>query len=526
MHRCLSIDIGSTWTKGAAFALEGGSLRLLQRVARPTTVDDLARGFFEVLAVLAPGIPPDGWRQALRGGEVELSYSSSAKGGLAVAALGLVPEITLETAKVAAYSAGAKLTQVLSYKLTAADILGLEASPPDILLFAGGTDGGNTGYVLANARALAASRLDCAIVYAGNRSARDEVARLLAHKDFTAVDNLLPTLEEPQPEPAREALRALFLARIVKGKGLDRIIEATDIEPWPTPYAVYEYAQAIRRHVPGWEEFMLLDMGGATTDVYSAHCESPASGTVLRGLPEPEVKRTVEGDLGLRVSAAAAAQSGRALIAANLGPGQSDAFDRHVSALAAQPQLLPSDAQGQAFDALLAGACVAHACARHAGRSHDVSTPDGLVRVQVGRDLSGVAKVIGSGGWLSQAEGFDPQAWLAQVLVDAKGKAVLVPRRFDYHRDAGYLFPLLANVAQAHPAEAARAGVSGLSRGTVARPACTVPVPRFPSEPATPVRPEPVISVRPEPVISVRPEPVISVHPEPVEGPLPLPSHP
>ncbi|MFM8899367.1 MAG: methylaspartate mutase accessory protein GlmL [Burkholderiales bacterium] len=480
---CVSIDIGSTWTKGAVFSLIHDDLVLLERRACPTTVDDLARGFNNVLMQLLPTASLDELLALIHSGEVELSYSSSAKGGLAVAALGLVPDITLETAKMAAYSAGAKLTQVLSYKLTSSDVRALEAAPPDILLFAGGTDGGNTDYVLTNARTLAASKLNCAMVYAGNRSVRDEVSELLAHKDFIAVDNLLPCLDEPNPEPAREALRAIFLARIVKGKGLDRIIAATGIEPWPTPYAVVEYAKAIREHVPGWHEFVLLDMGGATTDVYSAHRESPTNGTVLRGLPEPDVKRTVEGDLGMRVSAAAAAESGQGLIRTALAndPARLQAFNHYVARVAAQPDHLPQDETGQQFDALLAGACVAHACARHAGRSYEVYTPDGLVRVQLGRDLSKVHKVIGSGGWLSKVDGFNPSHWLAQVAVDAKGKAVLVPTQIHYHRDADYLFPLLANVAQAHPAAAARAGVQAL---VAANESKTLKVPHGTEQPA------------------------------------------
>ena len=50
----------------------------------------------------------DGWALALlKSGELKLQYSSSAKGGLAVAAIGLVPEVTLEVGKIAAQSAGA-----------------------------------------------------------------------------------------------------------------------------------------------------------------------------------------------------------------------------------------------------------------------------------------------------------------------------------------------------------------------------------------------------------------------------------
>ncbi len=457
----ISIDIGSTWTKGAVFKLVDSEIELLRRAVSPTTVHNLADGFFHVLDELAG---QSNAARLVRSGAIKLNYSSSAKGGLAVAALGLVPEITLETAKVAAYSAGAKLTRVLSYRLTRTDIAALELNPPDILLFAGGTDGGNTDYVLANARVLAQSSLACSIVYAGNRAARDEVAELLAHKDFIAVDNVLPEMDTPNPEQARDAMRSIFLSRIVKGKGLDTIIDQTGVEPVPTPYAMYEFAKQIRQHVPSWEEFILLDMGGATTDVYSAHRESPCSGTVLRGLPEPEVKRTVEGDLGMRVSALAAAESGKALVACALDNHKRAIveFSAYVERVTLAPEHLPTDEQGRAFDAILAGACVAHACARHAGRRHEVATADGLVKVQLGRDLTQVRRVIGSGGWLSNVESFDPRSWLAQMRIDAKGKEILVPSNVDYYRDQDYLLPLLANVAQHTPQAAARAGVRAL----------------------------------------------------------------
>jgi len=458
--KLVSIDIGSTWSKGALFELNGEQLTVLRRVAHPTTVQNLAEGFFEVLQQLAGNSA----ESEIRAGTLRLFYSSSAKGGLAVAALGIVPEITLETAKVAAYSAGAKLTRVLSYRLTRSDIRTLEQNPPDILLFAGGTDGGNTDYVLANAQALAASALNCSIVYAGNRAARDDVAELLAHKELLLVDNVLPEIDSPHPDPAREAMRAIFLSKITKGKGLDIIIERTGAEPLPTPYAVYEYTQAIRQHVPGWEEFILLDMGGATTDVYSAHRESPAADTVLRGLPEPEIKRTVEGDLGMRVSAQSTAESGQALIAEAVqhDPEQLAAFQTFVQQVAQLPETLPNNMQGRAFDTLLAGACVAHACARHAGRSHQVYTADGIVNLQLGRDLRKVKRLIGSGGWLAQASSFDPSQWFGQLRLDAKGKTVLLPEKVDYARDEQYLIPLLANIARAFPKPAAHAGIAAL----------------------------------------------------------------
>ncbi|MTJ83891.1 MAG: glutamate mutase [Telmatospirillum sp.] len=457
----VSIDIGSTWTKGAVFRRDGQGLTLDRRIAVPTTTDDLSRAFSRVLDGLVDGGDA---ASRVRRGEVRLSYSSSAKGGLAVAALGLVPEITLESARVAAYSAGAKVTRVFSYRLTRSDIRSLEAAPPDILLFAGGTDGGHVDSILANAEALARSSLDCSIVYAGNRALADDISDLLAGKDLVQVPNVLPSINAPDPDPAREAIRKIFLSKIVKGKGLDVIVGETGVEPLPTPYSVYEFAKLISARVPGWSDFILLDMGGATTDVYSAHRERPAPGTILRGLPEPEVKRTVEGDLGLRVSAEAASDALKGLVADALDRREERiaAFADYIARVSAAPDYLPEDEDGQAFDAILAGACVAEACGRHAGRAAEVYTPEGKLKLQTGRDLTGVTRVIGSGGWLSRTASFDPSPWFRRMGVDNRGRAVLLPSEISYFRDEHYVFPLLANVARDFPEEAAKAGIDML----------------------------------------------------------------
>ena len=51
----VAVDIGSTWTKGAAFAVDADEhVRLLDRAACPTTVRDLEEGFMRVLRTLVP----------------------------------------------------------------------------------------------------------------------------------------------------------------------------------------------------------------------------------------------------------------------------------------------------------------------------------------------------------------------------------------------------------------------------------------------------------------------------------------
>ncbi|EGL6012092.1 glutamate mutase [Salmonella enterica] len=458
----VSVDIGSTWTKAALFSLEGDALTLVNHALTPTTTHHLADGFF---ASLNQVLHVADARPLLQHGDIQLKYSSSAKGGLAVAAMGLVPSITLESAKITAHSAGAKIAQYYAYKLNRHDIAELEASPPDILLFTGGTDGGEESYGLANARALAESTLDCAIIYAGNRDIQDEVQRILGHKDLIIVDNILPDLDHHNPYAARQAICDVFLSRIVKGKGLDVIVSETGEEPMPTPWTVYELVKAISNIDNAWKEFMLIDMGGATTDVYSACANTLSPDTVLHGVPEPFVKRTVEGDLGMRVSAMVVGESTEELVKVVFAqhPERQQAFYRYLHHLTAQPDYLPSNEEERYFDTVLAGLCVGYATERHAGTKKQVCTCVGNVDLQMGRDLTTVRKVVGSGGWLSRASQFDIYNWLKYRELNDDGKSILLPNQFDYYRDSKGLLPLLANVARLYPQLAARTSIQCLT---------------------------------------------------------------
>jgi uncharacterized protein (TIGR01319 family) len=191
------------------------------------------------------------------------------------------------------------------------------------------------------------------------------------------------------------------------------------------------------------------------------HEEQPEIGTVLRGLPEPEVKRTVEGDLGMRVSAKTTVDAGDLSFKTDLensGIG-SGALQDYAAKLVAQPEFLPASVDEARLDTALAAICVGHACLRHVGRLATIYTPDGEVKIQTGRDLRKVVRVIGSGGWLSRAADFDPSPWFARHTVDARGRIVLFPQDFTYYRDEEYLFPLLANLAREYPQAAALAGI-------------------------------------------------------------------
>ena len=97
------------------------------------------------------------------------------------------------------------------------DVREIETLAPDILLLCGGTNGGNSEVILHNARALAESALWCPIVAAGNRETTDEIVALLSRDGRTAIGaaNVLPALDTLDIEPARAAIRDVFMQRIV-----------------------------------------------------------------------------------------------------------------------------------------------------------------------------------------------------------------------------------------------------------------------------------------------------------------------
>lgn len=443
MLSVISIDIGSTYTKGALFVYQDAEklrqFRVVSQATTPTTVSHLPDGFHNVLGQLL--------KHCDASDQLSIRFSSSAKGGLSIAALGIVPELTLKSAKLTALSAGGRVDNVLAYKITRHDLAALEQAPPDIILLAGGTDGGNEAYVMHNASLLAKSTIlaqHSALVYAGNQVLAEDIEQMFTERGFDVrlSDNILPEIDKMAPDSARARIREVFLQRIIKGRGLDELVKEVGHQPNPTPYAVLSLVESIARRAPEFGDFLVVDLGGATTDVYSSCPDcGGAERVVYRGLREPAVKRTVEGDLGMRVSVKSAALAMDEPMAA-----QPD-FQDYVSRVYGQTSYIAQTSQEEAFDRALAASCVAAAVKRHAGTHRRVFTAMGEVFVQSGKDLRNVKRLIGSGGYLSRSADF---CLSGQVFgaVDPNAEVLpLVPTNANYCRDDRYLWPLLGNLA-------------------------------------------------------------------------------
>jgi uncharacterized protein (TIGR01319 family) len=383
--------------------------------------------------------------------------------------VGLVRELTAEAARRAALGAGAKLVGAFAYRLTASDVDRIVSLAPDILLLAGGTDGGNSDVIVHNAEVLGRSALACAIVLAGNRNAADDARAALAGRQVLVTDNVMPEFNVLHIEPARAAIRQVFIDRIVHAKGIDRAHAEFDRVLMPTPAAVLEGARLLAdgcEGISGLGAVLVVDPGGATTDVHSVtNGEPSAPGVIVQGLPEPRVGRTVEGDLGMRHNAANIVELvGVDAIAAEAGVDAASVAAL-VAEISADFDRLPRTAGEIALDRALVCAAVKHAVIRHCGTVDTVHTVTGPVAVQHGKDLSEVNAVIGTGGALVHNP--DPRSVLEMALADPAMPRSLRPKAPKLLLDRHYLLyacGLLGTVEPQAALEIALANLDAIER--------------------------------------------------------------
>ncbi|MGI6616293.1 MAG: methylaspartate mutase accessory protein GlmL [Dethiobacteria bacterium] len=404
--KALFIDFGSTYTKVALFSLEPPGLIGVSQA--PTTVEsDLMEGLEAALvsfsAAQLEGIT---FRRAC----------SSAAGGLGIVAVGLVPELTVKAAREAALGAGARVLAAYAYTLSSAELAEINSLKPDLILLAGGTDGGNRQVILENAAAIADSGLELPVVVAGNKSAADEAAAILKGKvpRVVVAGNVMPGVNRLQVEPAREAIRGLYLSEITRARGLDRIQQQVGLV-MPTPLAVMKAGELYRKATG--RDTIIIDMGGATTDIHSFADGRPRSGgRIVKGPPEPLTKRTVEGDLGMRVSLPALLEviSPEELAGSLPFAAEVSEVIAYAQRAALSRSLLPGNERERALDGAIAAAAIREAMRRHAGSLTETYTPQGRLWVQQGKDLTAAAAVIATGGILVHSE--DPGALLRAGL--------------------------------------------------------------------------------------------------------------
>ncbi|HSO04857.1 MAG TPA: glutamate mutase L, partial [Candidatus Limnocylindrales bacterium] len=287
--------------------------------------------------------------------------------------------------------------------------------------------------VLANARALAASGVRGPVLYAGTVAVQRAVARIFEGSgiELVVTDNVFPDIDELAVEPVRALVHEEFNRHIVHAPGMARLADLSEWRILPTPGAVLLGAELFADEVG---DCLVVDVGGATTDVHSVTDGSP-EWTARAIDPEPRAKRTVEGDLGVFVNAHTIAER---------------AWGADGTARLADLAAMPSTDRQRQLTRELCAFAVATAAQRHAGVVIDRYTPTGRRQVVRGRDLTAVQWVVGTGGALTRVPGGRE---ILRSICSGPGTHLLPPPGARILIDRDYCFSALGTLAQAHPDE-------------------------------------------------------------------------
>lgn len=372
---------------------------------------------------------------------------------------GLVPELTGEAAKLASLGAGAKVTGVYAFQLTEDDIEDIREARPDIFLLVGGTDGGNTECILHNAAMLAEMKPDFPIIVAGNRTAARQCQRRLEGCQVYLCPNVMPKFGVLNIEPVQKQIREIFLSRIIQAKGLSAVSRTLSGDMMPTPSAVLLAMELLAKGCEGEGgigDLLAVDVGGATTDVYSMASGMPEQmNTVYKGLPEPYAKRTVEGDIGMRYSARGVVDAaGLPRICALSGLSEGRAGEL-IDELTAHPDTLPArGGELERLDFALAFCAVEEAVRRHAGTMAETYTMMGQTFVQEGKNLTGVGQVVVTGGSLIHTARTMEIA--SRALYDPADPTSLRPKDAGILVDRSYILSAMGLLSARYPQTALR----------------------------------------------------------------------
>ena len=450
MRPILLIDFGSTYTKLTAVDVE--SERILGTAASYTTVQtDINDGLCNGLALL---------EQKTGKLDFEKTYAcSSAAGGLRMVASGLVPELTSEAAKLASLGAGAKIVGLYSYQMTEDDIEEIKALKPDIFLLVGGTDGGNTACIEHNAKLLATMKPEFPIVIAGNRNAARQCREHLAGFETYVCPNVMPKFGVLNIEPTQQQIREIFLNKIIQAKGLSKAASLLSDIMMPTPSAVMAAMELLSEGCEGENgigDLIAVDVGGATTDIYSMADGMPeAMNTVYKGIPEPFAKRTVEGDIGMRYSVRGILEAAGVDRISKISGIRRNRVEELVTWLREHTDSVPDgNEELEKLDHALAAMAIETAVARHAGTMEETYTMMGLTYVQSGKNLTRVKQIIVTGGSLIHTK--DTAAIAKYAQYSPAQPMSLRPKDADIWVDRSYILAAMGLLSKHYPQVALR----------------------------------------------------------------------
>ncbi|MDR1953585.1 MAG: glutamate mutase L [Clostridiales Family XIII bacterium] len=434
----LVAEIGSTTTLINAFDDIGGDRpRFIGQGQAPTSVaeGDVRVGLFGAIEDLKKNLGADSFSYG------EMLATSSAAGGLKMTVHGLVYDMTVRAAKEAALGAGAIIHQVTAGRLRRADLKLVCEIRPNLIMIAGGVDYGERDTAIYNAEMIRTLEHKTPVVYAGNVENHEEIQLIFegSGHPLYLVENVYPKIDLLNVEPARAVIQQAFEEHIVKAPGMEYVRDMVSGSIIPTPGAVMEAAKLLYRHIG---DLMVIDVGGATTDIHSVTEGSEEIARLLVS-PEPVAKRTVEGDLGLYVNMRNVVEMiGEEKLADELGFAIAPIYETY--------RAVPVSDEEIRFVERLTREAVLHATTRHAGSLRYIYGPTGRRTVAEGKDLTTVKYIIGTGGALTRLP--HRREIMASIARSNESGKLLFPKETAEIRvDGHYIMASLGVLSMRHP---------------------------------------------------------------------------
>lgn len=278
------VDVGVQLTKSILVELDGDQYTITSTGTSQTTVEtpgkDVTEGIIESLKKIENRTGVSLFKNNRISPEHKFLFSSNASGGLHMVVAGLIEMISSESAQRAALGAGALLIDQFSKddgRPVYRKIASMRSMKPDILLIAGGTDGGAVNQVLemanivkeADVKPRFGSSYPLPVIFAGNVALQDRVQDILADGYATKlVENVRPDISRENLGPAREIIYDAYMEHVlVHSPGFDKVSNWSSERILPSQAAMgkilYSYAQSEGVNL------IAVDVGGDTTDVYS-----------------------------------------------------------------------------------------------------------------------------------------------------------------------------------------------------------------------------------------------------------------
>lgn len=327
----------------------------------------------------------------------DMLATSSAAGGLKMTVHGLVYDMTAKAAKEAALGAGGIIHYITAGKLRRTDLAKIKEINPNLILIAGGVDYGERDTALDNAEKIRALGLKTPVIYAGNIENQGEMELIFdeeSGQELYNVENVYPKIDDLNVEPCRKVIQEAFEKNITHAPGMEHVRDMVSGPIIPTPGAVMECTKLLYDCLG---DLVVLDVGGATTDVHSVATESDKIARIMIS-PEPKAKRTVEGDLGVFVN--------RMKVIESMGEEE---FRKKCEKAGIDPDktlesyvAIPKNDDERTLVEILTEEAVLKAMERHAGYIRYIYGPSGRSTVAEGKDLTQVKYIVGTGGALTR----------------------------------------------------------------------------------------------------------------------------